>query len=64
VAGDHDPLDRCQVSIDVRPQRFELALKSFELALDVDLSLGADPLQVLDLPLQLEQRLLELQRIR
>ena len=64
MAGDHDPLDGREIPVDLRPQRFELPLEAVELALDVDLSFVADPLQVLDLPLQLEQRLLELQRIR
>ncbi len=64
VAGDHDPLQGREVAVDVRPQRLELALEALELAVDVDLPFGADPLQLLDLPLQLEQRLLELQRIR
>ena len=63
VAGDHDPLDRREVPVDLGPQRFELALQALELAVDVDLAFGPDPLQVLDLPLQLEQRLLELQRV-
>ena len=64
VAGDQHPLDGREIAVDLRPERLELSLETLELALDVDLALGADPLQVLDLPLQLEQRLLELQRIR
>ena len=63
MAGDHDPLDRREIPVDLGPERFELALEALELAVDVDLPFAADPLQVLDLPLQLEQRLLELQRI-
>src|SRR5262249_21673062 len=64
VTGHHDPLDRREISVDLLPERLELALQPLELAVDVDLALRPDPLQVFDLPLQLEQRLLELQRIR
>ena len=58
------PLDRREIPVDLRPERLELALQPSQLPLDVDLALGADPLQVFDLPLQLQQRLLEFQRIR
>ena len=44
--------------------RGDIRLGRGELAVDVDLPLRPDSLEVLDLPLQLEQRLLELQRIR
>ena len=63
VAGDHDPLDRGQVPVDLGAKRFELALQSLQLPVDVDLALAPDPLQVVDLALQLQERLLELQRI-
>jgi hypothetical protein len=64
VYGHHHPLDRREIPVDLRPERLELALQPGELPLDVDLPLGPDPLEVLDLPLQLEQRLLEVQRVR
>ena len=63
MTGDHDALDGREIPVDLGPERFELALEAVELALDIDLSFAADPFQVLDLPLQLEQGLLELQRI-
>ena len=63
VAGDHDALDGREISVDLGPERFQLALESLQLALDVDLPLGADALQIVDLALQLEQGFLELQGI-
>ena len=63
VVGDHDALDGRQVSVDLGPERLQLALEALQLALDVDLPLGADALQIVDLTLQLEERLLELQRV-
>ena len=63
VAGHHDPLERREISVDVRPERLELALEPLELALDVDLPLRPDTLEVVDLPLQLEEGLLEVQGV-
>ena len=63
VTGDHDALNGREIAVDLRSERLELGLQPVELTLDVDLPLRPDPLEVFDLPLQLEQRLLELQRI-
>ncbi len=63
MAGDHHALDRRQVAVDLLAQRVELALQALELSVDVDLPFGPDPLELVDLPLQLQQRLLELQRV-
>jgi hypothetical protein len=63
VAGDHHPLQWRKVPINVRPERLQLALQPFELPIDIDLPLGPDPLEVVDLTLQLEQWLLEVQPV-
>ena len=63
VAGHHDPLERRQVSVDVRPERLQLALQPFELPINIDLPLRPDTLEVVDLTLQLEERLLEVQGV-
>ena len=60
VAGNHDPLERRKVSVDVGPKRLQLALQTFELTVDIDLPLGPDALEVIDLTLQLEEWLLEI----
>ena len=39
MAGDHDALDRREISVDLGPERIELALETLQLALDVDLPL-------------------------
>src|SRR5436189_3737820 len=63
MTGDHDSLQRRQVTVDIRPQGFELPGQAFQLALDVDLPLAPDPLEIVDLTLELQQRLLKLQGV-
>jgi hypothetical protein len=63
VAGDHDPLQRRKLLVDVCPERLQLALQPFELTVNVDLPLRPDALEVVDLTLQLEEWLLEVQRV-
>ena len=63
MAGDHHPLHRGQVPVDLRAQRFQLALESGELAVDVDLPLLAQTLELVDLPFELEERFFELQGV-
>ena len=64
MSGHLDPLDRSEVLVDVFAQRHELGVELLEILGDVDIALAADPLEVVDLPLQLEQRFLEFQRVR
>ncbi len=63
MARHHDALQRREAAIDVCAKSNELALESLQLTVDVDLPLGADALQILDLALQLLQRLLEIQGV-
>jgi hypothetical protein len=44
VARDHDPLQRREVPVYVRPEQFQLVLQPFELTVNIDLPLGPDPL--------------------
>jgi hypothetical protein len=61
MARDHDSLKRRQVAVDIGPERIKLGLQTGQLTVDVDLPLSPDPLQIIDLPLQLQQRLLEIE---
>jgi hypothetical protein len=63
VSGNHDALQRCELPVDLGAQHLELALEPLQLAIDVDLALGPNALEIIDLPLQLEERLLEVQSV-
>ena len=53
-----------RLSVDLVAQRSSLALQWLQLAVDVDLRSVPIRFELVDLPLQLEQRLLEFQRVR
>ncbi len=64
VPGYLNPLDGSQVLVNVLAQHRKFGVELFEFLGDIDVVLGADLLEVVDLPFQFEQWLLEFQRVR
>ena len=65
MPGHHDALDRRQAAVDVLAHAHaSLACSSLSSVADVDLAVLAEALELLDLALELLQRLLEVERVR